>query len=226
MPENPVFEPENSVPTSTNLLSRRSLLAIGAVAGAALALPSLPVRADIPYSDIMALRFLEEVARLEADFFTKAANSVTAEGIQEREMSALSLIARQDADLVRWFKAARQRYKIGAHSTFFTPNLSTSRPMPQYRFGGGTFNTRSGLYSTAISIKETAVGAFHGVVGQADSPDMIQAFAALAGIQGRHAAMLREASGQPSLVAFEAALSRSEVGQRFDAYGFNREVLG
>lgn len=232
MPENPVFESENSVPTEglneTNLLSRRSLLAIGAVAGVALALPSLPARADAEaaYSDIMALRYLEEIARLQADFFTKAANSTTAEGIQEREINALNLIARQDGELSRWFRAARQRYKIGASSTFYTPNTSTSRPMPVYRFGFGIFNTRSGLYSSAISIKETALGAFHDVVVNADSPDMIQAFAALAGVQGRHATMLRELAGQPPLVTFESTLSRSAVLQRFEAYGFDKGVLG
>ena len=227
MPENPVFEPESSVPILNTQLSRRSLLAVGAVAAAALTLPALPARAeDFPYSDIMALRFLEEIARVEADFFNKAAGSTTAEGIQERELNAFSLIARQDAELVRWFKAARLHHKIGAFTNFYTPNQSTSRPVPTYTFGPGTFDTRSALYSTAISIKETAVGAFHGIVGEADSPKMIQAFAALAGIQGRHAAILRELSGQSPLVAFEATVSRNALAQRFEAYGFNREVLG
>jgi hypothetical protein len=227
MPENPVFEPENSVPILNNQLSRRSLLAVGAVAAAALTLPALPARAgDFPYSDIMALRFLEEIARVEADFFAKAANSSTAEGIQERELSAFSLIARQDSELVRWFKAARQQNKIGAFTNFYTPNQSTSRPTPTYSFGTDTFDTRSSLYSTAISIKETALGVFHSVVGDADSPKMIQAFAALAGVQGRHAAILRELSGQSPLVPFEATVSRNTAAQRFEAYGFNREVLG
>lgn len=227
MPENPVFEPENSVPISTNHLSRRSLLAVSALAAAALTLPTLPARAeDYPYSDIMALRFLEEIARLEADFFLKAAGSTTAEGIQENELSAFNQIARQDADLARWFRAARQQNKIGAFSNFYTPNQSISRPVPVYHFGNDIFNTRSGLYSAALSIKETALGAFYGVVNEADSPKMIQAFAALAGVQGRHAAILRELSGQSSLVPFEAVVSRYDAALKFEGYGFNREVLG
>jgi hypothetical protein len=201
-------------------------LAVGAVAGAALVLPALPARADFPYNDIVAMRFLEEIARLEADFFAKAANSSTADGLQEREVGVLATIARQDAELVRWFRAARGNYGLSAYSTFYTPNLSTSRPLPDYHFGAGTFNTRSGLYSTALLVKETAVGGFHGVVGEADSPKMIQAFAALAGVQGRHLAMLRELAGQNPLVPFEAALSQRVVAQRLDKYGFDREVLG
>ena len=224
MTQNPVFEPENA--PATPQLSRRALLAVGAVAGAALILPALPARADFPYSDIVSMRFLEEIARLEADFFAKAANSTTADGLQEHEIGVLALIARQDAELVRWFRAARQSYGLSAYSTFYTPNLSASRPLPSYQFGAGSFNTRAGLYSTALGIKETAVGGFHGVVGEADSPKMIEAFAALAGVQGRHLAMLREMAGQNPLAAFEKSLSQRAVGEKFDKYGFNREVLG
>jgi hypothetical protein len=68
------------------------------------------------------------------------------------------------------------------------------------------------------------VGAFHGVVAQADKPEMIQAFASLAGVQGRHLAVLLELSGQNPFVATEAALSRTEVANNLAAYGFNREI--
>lgn len=230
MLENPVVEPENQDTAATPLaqaplLSRRALLTLGLVAGAALTLPVLPTRADFPYSDLRTLRYLEEVARLQAGFFSAASLSTPAEALQEREANLINLIAQQDGELVRWFASAQNNYSMGAASTFYTPNMSTSRPMPSYQFGLGTLSTRDALLSRAIEMKETSVGAFHGAVGGANSPKMIQAFAALAGVQGRHLAMLREVAGQEALVDFEAALSRREAAEQFAPYGFNPEVL-
>lgn len=225
MLENPVLEPQSDSDAAPAGLSRRTLLKLGAIAGAALTLPALPARADFPYHDIRTLRYLEEIARLQSDFFTKAALSSPAEALEEREMNLFNLLAKQDAELKRWFLAARRRYNMGAYSTFYTPNLSTSRPIPSYRFGIGTFTSRGALYAKAIEIKETAVGAFHGAVGDANSPQMIQAFASLAGVQGRHLAMLRELAGQAPLIDFEAAISRRTAAQKFAQYGFNHEVL-
>ncbi|HEX8465624.1 MAG TPA: hypothetical protein VF627_13485, partial [Abditibacterium sp.] len=175
MLENQGFAFETDSPN----LSRRTLLTLGAVAGAVLALPALPAKAaPVSYGDAKSLRFLEEIARIEADFFARAALSAPAEGLSERELSIFSLIGRQDGELVRWFKGARRRSGMSAYSTFFTPNRSTSRPMATYRFGADAFSSRNDLFSTAISLKETSVGAFHGVVGSANAPEMIQAFAA------------------------------------------------
>lgn len=227
MPENPVPEPENESQNEAQpaKLSRRSLLTLSAIAGAAIALPALPSRADFPYSDIRTLRYLEEIAALQADFFTKITMSSPADALSERERNIFNLLAQQDGEVARWSRAARRRYNMGAATTFYTPNLSTSRPLPSYQFGLGTFATREALFSHAIDIKETAVGAFHGAVGGADSPKMIQAFASIAGVQGRHLAILQELAEQEPLIDFENALSRSAVARKFEQYGFNREVL-
>ncbi len=230
MLENPVLEPEYQDAAETPsaeapLLSRRALLTLGLVAGAALTLPALPTRADFPYGDLRTLRYLEEVARLQAGFFSAASLSSPAEALPEREANLINLIAQQDSELVRWFASAQNNYSLGAASTFYTPNMSTSRPIPSYQFGLGTLNTRAAIFARAIELKEASVGAFHGAVGGASSPKMIQAFAALAGVQGRHLAMLQEVAGQEPLVDFEAALSRREAAQRFAKYGFNSEVL-
>ena len=225
MLENPGFDSETNAPDS-NGLSRRTLLTLGALAGAALVLPSLPASAAVAYGDAQSMRFLEEIARIEADFFNRAALSAPADGLSERELNSFSLISRQDAELVRWFKGARRRSGLSAYSSFYTPNQSSSRPMPSYRFGADAFSNRNGLFSMAISLKETAVGAFHGVVGSAHSPELIQAFAALAGVQGRQLAVLRELAGRDPLVAYETSLSRNAVINNLEVYGFNREVLG
>ncbi|PQV64243.1 Ferritin-like domain-containing protein [Abditibacterium utsteinense] len=208
------------------ILSRRALLGVGALVGAALCLPALPARADFGYSDVKALRLLEEIAGLEADFFAKAAISAPADGLQEPEMNAINLIARQDNELMRWFKAARGRYGISAFDKFYSLNQASSRPLPSYRFGAATSNTRAGLFSRAIEIKTVAVGAFHGAVGQADDAKLVQAFAALAGVQGRHLAMLQELNGQTPFTPLESAISLREAATKLSEYGFNAEVLG
>jgi hypothetical protein len=125
MPENPAPDFEEGL-TSGLQISRRNLLALGAVAGVALALPALPARADFTYSDATALGFLLQVAQLESDFFTRAATATTTEALDERESNALAWIAKQDAELVRWCNAAFDKTNMGAAATFFTPNPDLS----------------------------------------------------------------------------------------------------
>ncbi len=209
--------------------SRRALLGFGALVGAALALPALPARADLGYSfgysDLKALRALEELSRLEADFFAKTAISAPIDGLPEREMSAFYLIARQDSELMRWFGAARDRYGIRAFDDFTSLNQAASRPMPEYHFGASTSGTRAELFTRALEVKSIAVSAFHGAVGAARDPKLVQAFAALAGVQGRHLAMLQELNGKTPFVAFESAMSLRDAATKLARYGFNAEAL-
>lgn len=216
------LETEFSDPT----LSRRTLLAAGAVAAAILALPALPARADFAYGDVKTLRFLEEIARLQADFFQKAAISAPADALPERESNALNLLARQDSEVMRWFAAARGKYGVSAFDGPTTLNQASSRPLPNYRFNGETFKNRDTVLTRALEIKTLAVGAFHGAVGEATDPKLVQAFAALGGVQGRHLALLNDIAGQPPFTPFEAALSVAEVATKLAPYGFNSEVIG
>ncbi len=220
------FAADTALSHSETGLSRRALLGLGIVIGAALSLPALPARADFGYSDVKAMRLLEEIARLESDFFTKAAISAPADALQEREMNALNLIARQDNELMRWFAAARGRFGIAAFDKFYSLNQASSRPLPEYRFGNTIGTTRDALFARAIEIKSVAVGAFHGAVGAANDAELVQAFAALAGVQGRHLAMLQELSGQSPYTPYEAALPLREAATKLSEYGFNAEVLG
>ena len=205
--------------------SRRDFLMLGALVGAALVLPQLPAQAAFGYSDTKHLRFLEELQYLQTDFFTKAALSATADGLTEKEMSVFNLLAKQDAEQSRWFANARQRYGISAFNKPFTPNMSSSRLAPTYNFPASTFTSRAALYSRAIEIKEVAVSAFHGVVIRANSDDVIQSIAALAGIQNRHLAILKENAGQNPLVANVAAISPREAANSLAKYKFAPEAL-
>lgn len=207
-------------------LSRRAVLAAGAVAAVALALPAFPARADFAYGDVKTLRTLEEITRLQADFFLRAAMSTPAEALAERESNLLSLLARQDAEVVRWFGAARGKYGVSAFDGPSTLNQASSRPVASYRFPLEALEKRDSMLALATEIKTLAVGAFHGAVGAARDPKLVQAFAALGGVQGRHLAMLNEIAGQPPFTPFEAALSPVEAATKLAAYGFNAEVLG
>lgn len=207
-------------------LSRRRVLSAGAVAGAALLLLGRRPAHALGGSESTSLRFLEEVERLQADFFTRVALSPTGEGLTERGASTLANIARQDSEQARWFKMARGKYGVTAFDRFYSLNQASSRPPTFYRFNSNDMATGAGLYTLAIRIKETAVGAFHGVVSEGGSPELTQAVAALAGVQNRHLAMLSEDAGRAPFAAFVPALSQQEVVGRLSRYGFNTEVLG
>lgn len=219
---------ETDFPTDSDfLLSRRAVLAAGALTALALSLPALPARAaEINYSDTKALRFLQELTRLQSDFSLRAALSSPAAALPTRETDALNLIARQDNEVMRWFAAARGKYGVSAFAGPSTLNQASSRPLPQSRFNAGTFTNREQIFARALEIKGLTVGAIHGAVGAAKDPQLVQALAAIGGVQGRHLAMLSELAGQPAFVAFETPLSMREVAGKLAPYGFNTEVIG
>lgn len=222
MPQHPTETHSDFTPA----LSRRAVLAAGALAAVALTLPAFPARADFNYGDVKTLRLLEEVARLQANFFLKAVMSAPADALAERESSALSLLARQDSELVRWFGSARGKFGLSAFDGPSTLNQASSRRLSEYRFLSETFKNRDTILARAIEIKGLAVSAFHGAVGAAKDPKLVEAFAALGGAQGRHLAMLNELSGQSPFTPFETALSLADVATKLAPYGFNAEVLG
>lgn len=225
-----VDEHSHALQSATSLLntslSRRRMMGAGLVAGAALLLSGRRPARALGGGESTNLRFLEEVARMQADFFTRVSFSPTVEGMTQREINTFSQLARQDSEQARWFKLARGRYGVRAFDSFYSLNQSSSRPPTFYRFSAQDLSTRAGLYKLAIRLKETAVGAFHGVVGEGGSPELTQAIAALAGVQNRHLAMLSEDAERAPFVAFVPALSQQEVVNRLTRHGFNTEVLG
>ncbi len=207
-------------------MSRRTALAAGALVAVAIALPTLPARADFAYGDLKTLRFLEEIAHLEADFFLKVSMAASAEALPESERNALNLMAREDDEMARWFSVARDKYGISAFDGPSTFNQASSRPIPSYHFPLLSFESRDAILKRALEIKGLAVGSFHNAVGAAKDPKLVEAFAALGGVQGRHLAMLSELAGQSPFVPFEATASVNEVARKFAPYGFNMEVAG
>jgi len=209
---------------------RRAFLGLSlAACGAALTLLAAPARSMpdlLDYSDRRALRFLEELQLLQTDFFYRAATAAAAGGMEERERSIISLIAQQDREQAAWFRLVRAKFGLAEFGRTFTPNTSSSRPPRTFMFSNETFTTRVKLFPAARDIKTIAVGAYHGMVMHTKDGEITQALAALAGIQGRHAAALHEISGvNPLPSAFEEALSPQIVLTKLTPYGFQGEAI-
>lgn len=196
---------------------RRKWLGLSVAAcGAALLLASKPVQASSG-GDLAALTFLEDLELMQTDFFTRVSSSTAYDGMEQRERDVFNLIASQDREHAAWFRQARSRYGISP-----APGSTSALAPRRFSFPATAFVSRTTLFPLAVSIKDTAVAAYHGVVGNTRDGDLIEALAALAGIEGRHSSAIREIYGINSLeTAFEPALSKNEVARRLAPYGFN-----
>ena len=209
---------------STDILSppdttRRNFLALTAVAGAvALVLPALPARA-INLGLASELKFLENVGFFQNQFFSRALQAGSIEAITPTEGRALTTIAREDSEQARWFRAVRaQRGLMPGRAT-----MPSSITDPNFKMGG-TYGSRETFFASALAIKSTTVGAFHGIVGKGGDAETVQAIAALAGVQNRHLAMLREMAGVDPFDTYVKAISLQEAGNTLSKYGFGTEV--
>ncbi|HEX8550460.1 MAG TPA: ferritin-like domain-containing protein [Abditibacteriaceae bacterium] len=207
--------------------SRRSLLAIGAVAAAAVAVGASPANADLVRSlrnilhlDPIVANFAFELEELQMDFFTRVLQSDAYRGLQVREQNLFNAIASEDTEHYQTIKMYRNRRGIKNSGHFESPNASSTRPSRLFNYPTDAFKTRDGLLSTALDIKETSVFAYHGAVDLVNKDTLLLA-AAIAGVEGRHLAMLREISGiDPLPSPFEGSLPPQASGRRLSRYGF------
>ena len=138
----------------------------------------------------------------------------------QKQIAALLTIAREDGEAARWFGMARS-------SRGLMPNRNTqaaSMTQPTFFINAGNYADRAKFFDSALKIKESVVGAYHGIVGQGGPSDMIQALAAIAGAQNRHWAMLKEMDGRDPFVTYVPALSLQEAGKSLSKFGFGTEV--
>ena len=209
----PTFPPAStggSAPATT----RRHFLALGALAGAALvALPALPARASSLASE---LGFLQNAQFFQNQFFSRALSSGLIDPISPAEAKAVLTIAGEDGEQARWFRAARaQRALMPARAT-----MPSSLTEPNFRMNTN-YASREKFFASAITIKSTAVGAFHGLVGKSNEADITQAIAALAGVQNRHLAMLKEMAGLSPFDTFVEPISLQQASVTLSKFGFD-----
>lgn len=206
----------NSVLPAT---SRRNFLALSAIAGAAaIVLPALPARAldlDLPSE----LKFLENMQFFQSQFFSRALRSGSVDPISPAEAKAVLTIASEDSEQARWFSALRaQRGLMPSRA-----NMPSSLTEPNFKMKNN-YASREKFFASAIAIKATAVGAFHGIVNKGGSAATVQAIAALAGVQNRHLALLREMAGLDPFDTYVEARSMNEAGNALSKFGFGTAV--
>ncbi|HEX8551867.1 MAG TPA: ferritin-like domain-containing protein [Abditibacteriaceae bacterium] len=208
--------------------SRRAALIFGAALPVLLLASQVPARAEASFGlgEKRALQFLEEFENMQTEFFSRVAASAAFDGMEERERSVFAGIGTQDREHAEWFVLARRKYGIAQHSRPFASNLSSSRPVTIWNFPLDAYNTRAALLPVASMMKDTAVGIYHHFVGAVGDGEVAQALAALAGIEGRHAAALHEIAGtDPFTGALEPTVTPQVARTRFERYGFRGEAI-
>ena len=212
--------PASAPPTSELALSRRGALALGALAGvAALTLPRLPARA-LNMGLASQMRFLENAQYLQNQFFTRALESPALDDLTPQDTSIISTIAREDGEQARWFRAARGRGGLlSSNST-----LPASLTAPTFAISSSRYAKRDTFFESAIALKNATIGAYHGIVGAGGNPEIVQAIAALAGVQNRHVALLCELAGRDPFVTYVEPLSLQQAGSTLSKFGLGTEV--
>ena len=207
-------------PSGETALSRRGALALGVLAGAAaLTLPKLPARAlDLGLPS--ELKFLENAQYLQNQFFTRALATPGLDDLTPRDTVAIDTIAREDGEQARFFRIARARGGVLASAGTQPASLTA----PTFTIGAGNFANRAKFLDSAIALKTASVGAYHGIVGQGGKPEIVQAIAALAGVQNRHLAILKELAGQDPFVTYVEAMPLQEAARALAGFGFGTEV--
>lgn len=193
-----------------------------------MSLGTSPAQADVLrsvkgviYLEPLVVNFAFEMEDLCKQFFLRVTDSPLYENLSPREQNAIALIARQDGEHYDAIKKLRDRKGYKGATRFETPNAANTLQPGFFKFPGSAFKSRTGFYNTALDIKETALFAYHGAVDLV-AKDTLALAVLIAGVEGRHLAVLRELNGlDPVPDSFEGALSPDQVGRRLAKYNFN-----
>ena len=225
--------PEIGVPSPLAGLSemsstRRQLIAMATLACGATVAASMfkPARADLVakigklfYLDSIVLNFAFEMEELEKDLYTRIASSSGYGFLTGQERNLIATFAQQDSEHFRILNAARDAFDYQDAGTSETPNTFASRRPRTFKYG--KLNSREDVLNTVLDLKETVLFGYHGAVGIVRSKELLSAAAAIAGVEGRHAAVLRQAIGlEPVPAAFEGAYAAQHTGYKLGKYGF------
>jgi rubrerythrin len=103
-----------------------------------------------------------------------------------------------------------------AHVTAITQTVQqlggTPVEKPMFMFPEGTFTDQTMFLTAASMFEELGVDAYHGQIGNIQSPEILGAAAAIAGVESRHAAILADLTGgSPFPAPFENSKPMEEV---------------
>lgn len=210
--------------------ARRQLLALGtAMCGATIAgaiFGTETAQADLVaklghflYLDPIVLNFALEMEELEKSFFTVVPASQGWGELSERERDVLGIIANQDC--YHFQKLAALTDKLGYKDSSSTEG-SNNESLPRLRrFHFPSLKSRQDVLLHSLELKETVLFAYHGAVGLLHNKEILGCAAAIAGVEGRHATVLRLLYGiEPVTAPFEGANDAQTSGNKLAAYGF------
>ncbi len=169
--------------------------------------------------DPVVLNFAHEMEELQADFFERASTSPACNALEPAQRNVIYGIAAQDR---AHFEALDEFTRLAATrngGAARTQHSSTTRRPRIYTFGK-SFKNKEMLLASAIELKECCVSAYHGAVHLVGG-DLLTPAAAIAGVDGRHLAVLREIAGlDPVPFSFENQVSPHNIGNKLSRYGF------
>ncbi len=212
-------------------LSRRAFLVRTLCAGGVLAAGTVltPGKAQADILDFLnklydfdpvVLNFAHEMEELQAEFFERAAASSVFDALEPAQRNVIYGIAAQDR---AHFMALDELTRLNATrngGAARTQHTSTTWRPRKFTFGKA-FKNKEMLLASAVELKEDCVSAYHGAVHLIKGSGLLTPAAAIAGVDGRHLAVLREIAGlDPVPFSFENQVSAHKIGNRLSRYGF------
>jgi rubrerythrin len=181
----------------------RSVLAAGALSGAAAAGPALTralahaKHGAFSGGDVGIVNFALTLEKVEAEFYKRA---LAVPGLEPKVKRLLGSIAKAETEHVQSLTQA------------LTGLGGKADPAPQVRFP--VLPNQEQVLRVAVELEDTGVYAYNGAATQLDSSDLLQAFASLAQVEARHAGALREVAGQfPTVTPFDRVLSGEQADE-------------
>ncbi len=131
-------------------------------------------------NDLAILNYALTLEYLEADFYTQGIDGGILQG--------------RELELVTPIRDHEQAH-VQALTQTVTDLGGTPAELPMFMYPENTFTDRNAFLMTASMFEELGVDAYHGQVGLIESPDVLAAAAAIAGVESRHAAILADLTG-------------------------------
>lgn len=153
--------------------------------------------ASVPQGDLDILNYALTLEYLEADFYKQGVDAGILSG---RDLALIKPIAEHEA----------------AHVAALTSTIQDlgGEPVaePNFKYPPPTFRDKAAFLKTASVFEELGVAAYQGQVTNVETPDILGAAAAIAGVESRHAAVLAKLiGGNPFPAPVEETKSMDEV---------------
>ena len=181
----------------------RSVLAAGALSGAAAAGPALTralahsKHGAFSGGDVGIVNFALTLEKIEAELYKRA---LAVDGLEPDVKKLIESIAKNETEHVQTLTQALQG--LGGKAD----------PAPQIRLP--QLANQDDVLRTAVELEDLGVYAYNGAATQIQSKDLLQAAASIVQVEARHAGALRELAGQsPTVGPFDRVFSGEQADE-------------